>query len=164
MLWNQKVNNFNPDDAGKEVILHNFKPERTSMVYSTLQSLGSRRTPLKMVPDQSFHLDAETSGVLTWMNCTAFNHETAQENKSYLGVYLNSARCISAIKKLGDECYEDLNDALSAWTLPDESSLLKRIEWGSSSEMLSIVWGDFVQYQLRKQKIDQTWKRAYRRI
>lgn len=164
MLWNQKVERFNPDDAGKDVSLHNVKEERTSMLYSTLQPNGCRRNTLKMVPDQSFHLDAETSGVLTWMNCTAFNHETAQENQSYLGVYLNSARCISAIKKLGSECYEDLKNAISAWTLPDESSLLKRIEWGSFSEKLSIVWSDFVQCQLRKQKIDQTWKRAYLEI
>jgi len=57
MLWNRKVENFNPDDAGTEVSLHNDNKERISMVYSTLQSLESRLKTLMMVPDQSFHLD-----------------------------------------------------------------------------------------------------------
>ena len=41
------------------------------------------------------------------MNCTAVNLKTGQEGKSYLGIYLFAAGCVSKIKEL-KTIYADL--------------------------------------------------------
>jgi hypothetical protein len=157
-LWNDKVSQFNPEDTVSSSNPLPQNHEHSSVLYSSTHISG-RNVP-EMVGDQSIHLDADTSGLLTWMNYTAFNHDTAQENKSYLGVYLYSAGCISAIRKLAEKYYDSFVKKFQEH-LVDGKRLCECMKGPSQAEKLSIAWSVFVNQELVKQKKSDHWKRVY---
>jgi len=164
-IWDSLVSKFQPEDGRLDTDIHTYPEEKVSMLLSTTKSssiLDSRGISINtMVPDQDFHLDADAKGLFTWLNCTPCHLNRTQKNKSYLGVYLNSSRCISAIRNLHGLHYTKFESEFRNYMVNGNTPLHQAMRGrGSECDKLAMAWATFVKDKLGNDE-RYTWKRAY---
>jgi hypothetical protein len=116
-------------------------------------------------PDQSMHLDAPSWGLLTWVNCMAEGCYRSREDPSqidaYLGIYVNSARCISEVKRIAGEEYEQFSDEFFRASNSRGQLLVDVMKGSSRGEKLWIAWSYYIVQRLKAAGFNDLWERKY---
>jgi hypothetical protein len=164
--WYQDAMESNPEAGSSPMPVDITEWERAQKSALLSCSLGVRdpssSSSLEGItcPDQSFHLDALEPGILTWMNCTALNQKTGQHGKSYLGVYLYSAGCVSKIKEL-KTIYADFCLEFDRCLVKPGEKLVDHMQGSCYEHKRGMAWGAYVDAELSKLKKNHVWKRCY---
>jgi hypothetical protein len=108
------------------------------------------------------HLDAASWGLLTWVNCMAEGVDSPQID-AYLGIYVNSAKCVSEVKRIAGEEYKQFSEEFdkARSTKTPGRQLVDVMKGSSRDEKLWIAWSYYILQRLKSAGVNDLWTRKY---